>query len=33
VAKKIMKKGYTNVKVLKGGWKAWIDGKYPIEAK
>ena len=21
--------GYTNVKSLSGGWKAWVDGGYP----
>ncbi|MCX5894230.1 MAG: rhodanese-like domain-containing protein [Proteobacteria bacterium] len=33
MAKKLMEKGFTDVKILKGGWKEWIDGKLPIEAK
>jgi rhodanese-related sulfurtransferase len=33
VAKKMMKKGFTRVKILAGGWKGWLDAKLPIEAK
>jgi 3-mercaptopyruvate sulfurtransferase SseA len=29
----MMKNGFANVRILEGGWKGWIDGKLPIEAK
>ena len=29
----LMNKGYTKVFALKGGWKAWELGKYPVEPK
>jgi len=29
----MMKKGFTEVKILEGGWKGWLDAKLPIEAK
>jgi 3-mercaptopyruvate sulfurtransferase SseA len=28
-----MKMGFSQVMALRGGWKAWLSGGYPTEAK
>jgi 3-mercaptopyruvate sulfurtransferase SseA len=33
VAQDLIKMGFTDVMVLKGGWQAWEAGGYPTEAK
>jgi len=33
VAQEFMKAGYTQVYVLKGGWKEWVKADYPTEKK
>jgi 3-mercaptopyruvate sulfurtransferase SseA len=33
VARELTKMGIPQVKVLKGGWKAWLAAGYPTEAK
>jgi 3-mercaptopyruvate sulfurtransferase SseA len=33
VAQQLMNMGITQVMVLKGGWTAWEEGKYPTEPK
>jgi 3-mercaptopyruvate sulfurtransferase SseA len=33
VARKLMGMGYTNVRVLKGGWLEWEKAGYPTEEK
>jgi rhodanese-related sulfurtransferase len=33
VAQKLMEMGYTKVYALKGGWREWFKGNYPIEKK
>ena len=33
LAKLLIRKGYTKVYVLKGGWEEWLKAKYPIEKK
>jgi rhodanese-related sulfurtransferase len=33
VARQLIKKGFTKVYALKGGWNEWIMDNYPTEAK
>jgi rhodanese-related sulfurtransferase len=33
VAQQLLKMGFTQATVLKGGWKAWEEGGYPTEPK
>jgi rhodanese-related sulfurtransferase len=33
VAQKLLELGFKKVLVLKGGWNAWQEGKFPVEAK
>jgi rhodanese-related sulfurtransferase len=33
VARKLIKKGFTRVSVLKGGWNEWEEAGYPVEEK
>jgi rhodanese-related sulfurtransferase len=33
VAQQLMKKGYSQVYALKGGWWDWEDAGYPMEPK
>jgi 3-mercaptopyruvate sulfurtransferase SseA len=33
VALKLIGMGYPKVYALKGGWKAWSEGRYPVEQK
>ena len=31
VARELLDRGFTNVRVLKGGWDAWVKAGYPTE--
>jgi rhodanese-related sulfurtransferase len=33
MAQKLVKKGYTRVYALKGGWHEWFRAKFPVEEK
>jgi len=33
VAQTLQEKGFTDVYALKGGWREWFRGKYPVEEK
>jgi 3-mercaptopyruvate sulfurtransferase SseA len=33
VAQQLASAGFKKVEVLKGGWKEWLESKYPIEKK
>jgi len=33
MAQKLVKKGYTSVYALKGGWHEWFRAKFPVEEK
>jgi 3-mercaptopyruvate sulfurtransferase SseA len=33
VARKLIKMGFQQVYVLKGGWNKWVDEQYPTEPK
>jgi rhodanese-related sulfurtransferase len=33
VAHQLADAGFTKVEVLKGGWKEWVESKYPVEKK
>jgi rhodanese-related sulfurtransferase len=33
VARQLADAGFGKVEVLKGGWKQWVDNKYPVEKK
>ncbi len=32
-ARELLDRGFTNVRVLKGGWDAWVKAGYPVEKK
>jgi rhodanese-related sulfurtransferase len=33
VAQELMKKGFTKILILKGGWNEWLRSGYPTEKK
>jgi rhodanese-related sulfurtransferase len=33
VARELMKKGFTNVYALEGGWQAWLDLQAPVQVR
>jgi rhodanese-related sulfurtransferase len=33
VARELLDRGFTNVRVLKGGWNAWVKAGYPMVKK
>jgi 3-mercaptopyruvate sulfurtransferase SseA len=33
VAQELFSLGFKKVYALKGGWKEWVDEKYPVEKK
>jgi 3-mercaptopyruvate sulfurtransferase SseA len=33
VARELMKMGFADAEVLKGGWREWEKARYPVEKK